>query len=64
MSDEEKQEKPRAAHLPEMWRRPCIRCGSTERRAKGLFRCKACRRLGRDFYNLPDGFSSGHGVGR
>lgn len=47
----------------EMWSRPCLRCGKEERRAKGLFRCKQCRREGRDDYNAADGMYAGYTMG-
>lgn len=47
----------------EMWRRPCLRCGSTERRAKYLFRCKACRAEGRYDLSAQDSmYASGDGA--
>lgn len=33
----------RSAEVP-MWTRPCIRCGSTERRPKNHYLCSSCRK--------------------
>lgn len=48
-----------------MWNRPCLKCGRCERRPKGLFRCKVCRREARDDYNAADSmYAAGNGVSR
>lgn len=44
----------------EKWNRPCIRCGCTQTRLKGLFLCKQCRKLGREEYNAPDAMYAGY----
>lgn len=47
----------------ETWSRPCIRCGLCEERQRGLFRCKRCRREGREEYNASDMMYAGAAVG-
>lgn len=49
--------------LDEQWERPCLRCGSTEKRRRWLFRCSNCRRLGNDEYNAADSMYVGSQIG-
>jgi hypothetical protein len=43
----------------DLWDRPCSNCGKKEKRSRGLFRCKECRKTAREEFNAPDIYYQG-----
>ncbi len=52
----------KAQKLTTKWTRPCIKCQRKERRSRGLFLCKACRKVNRESFDAPDAMYHGHVV--